>query len=70
MKKHLFKIHAFGLLLLVFSLPISAQSASIYRCVDSQGSVMLTDNIPTNPDYKCTFAASYSIMDPEIWTVC
>ena len=48
----------------VFSFSTSGYCGSLYRCVNSQGSVMLTDNIPTNPDYKCTFAASYKESTP------
>ena len=49
----------------VFSFSTSGYCGSLYRCVNSQGSVMLTDNIPTNPDYKCTFAASYRDSTPQ-----
>ena len=49
----------------VFSFSTSGYCGSLYRCVNSQGSVMLTDNIPTNPDYKCTFAASYRESTPQ-----
>ena len=45
--------------------PTSGQCASLYRCVNSRGSVMLTDNIPTNPDYKCSLAASYRESSPQ-----
>lgn len=58
------KIFIIGLTLLVFSLSTSGQSGSLYHCVNSQGSVLLTDS-PTDPDYKCTVAASFKDLTPQ-----
>ena len=52
-------------LLIFFSLSTSGQSASVYRCVNSKGSVLLTDNVPTDPDFKCTFSSSYRDRTPQ-----
>ncbi len=54
-----------GLTLLLFSIPTSIKSASLYRCVNPQGFVLLTDNVPTDPGFKCSFAASYRDLTPK-----
>jgi hypothetical protein len=54
-----------GVTLLVFSFSTSGHSGTLYRCVNSQGSSMITDTPPTDPDYKCTFGASYRDLTPQ-----
>lgn len=65
MKGTKLNIFIFGLMLLVLSLSTSVQGGNLYRCVNSQGSILLTDSIPTDPDYKCTFSASYKDLTPQ-----
>ena len=52
------KIIIITLTLLVIALSATSHSGTLYRCVNSQGSVILTDNVPTDPDFKCTFSSS------------
>lgn len=53
------------LALLVFSFATPVRSGTLYRCVNSKGSVMMTDNPPTDPDFKCTFGASSRDRTPQ-----
>lgn len=65
MKRTKHKIIIIGLTLLFLSLSTSGQSDTYYRCVNSKGSVMITNTGPTDPDYKCTPAASYRDPSPQ-----
>jgi len=51
--------------LLFFSFSTSIQCATLYRCVDANGSILMTDNIPTDPNYKCKIVDSYTDPTPE-----
>jgi hypothetical protein len=59
------KIFIIGLTLFIFSFSTSVQGGSLYRCVNSQGSIILTNNVPTDPDFKCTFAGDYKDLTPQ-----
>lgn len=60
------KIFIIGLTLLIFSLlSTSGHSGTLYRCVNSKGSVMLTDNVPADPDFKCTAGAVFRDLTPQ-----
>ncbi len=65
MKEAKIQIFIIGLTFLIVSLSTTGYSGSLYRCVNSQGSVMLTDNVSTDPDFKCIFAASYRDLTPK-----
>lgn len=59
------KIFIIGLTLLGISLSTSGHSGTLYRCVNSQGSIMLSNILLTDPDYKCTVAASFRDPTPQ-----
>jgi len=65
MKKPRPKFFIIGLTLFVFSFSTSGRSDTFYRCVNSKGSVMITNTGPTDPDFKCTLAASYRNQTPQ-----
>jgi hypothetical protein len=47
-----------------FFLSTSVQSANVYRCEDSEGSILLTDRVAPDPSYKCTVVYSYKEPTP------
>lgn len=56
----------FIVLTLLFSLLVtSGQSANYYRCVNSKGSMMLTNTVPSDPDFKCEFCTSSEEQIPQ-----